>query len=74
MYDPSRDFDDRFLEQQLIGQKLECVNSILGHDPVVIQHDQAIYVLRRYIFGLFSKRLYVYLQEGRVVDFYIGIL
>ncbi|GEM_PF-2281218 len=67
-------FDDRFIERHLIGRRLEDVSRLLGFQPVAVQHDQAVYILRRYVFGLFSKRLYVYLQDDCIVDFYIGML
>ncbi len=62
------------IEEQIMGKTLEEVIEILGRKPEYRDREQAVFVLQRYCFGLFKKKLFVYFLDGVTTDYFIGIL
>ncbi len=62
-----------FIEPLIIGSSLDDLDAMLDLTPVTEEVDFAVYVLSTYFWGLFKKKLYVYLHDGLVRDYYIDL-
>lgn len=61
-------------EDILIGKSEKEIEELLGRMPDQISMEEGVYILKRYFFGLFQQRLYLFYSKGIVRDYYIGIL
>jgi len=60
-------------ENEFIGASAKKIEILLGQ-PNVKSNEEWTYIIEKYCFGLFKKRLHLYFSEEKVRDYYIGIL
>ncbi|WP_312765307.1 hypothetical protein [Epilithonimonas sp.] len=73
--DTPRSFKELQLdEDMLIGRSEKEIEELLGRIPDHITPEENIYILKRYFFGLFERKLHLFYYKGTVTDYYIGIL
>lgn len=60
-------------EEKLIGASKAMIDILLG-EPESDSQEERIYILEKYCFGLLKKRLYLYFIDGKVTDYYVGII
>lgn len=60
-------------ESKLIGTSKDIIEILLG-EPESNRPDVWIYIVEHYCYGLLRKRLHLFFFEGKVRDYYIGIL
>lgn len=60
-------------EEKLIGASKAMIDILLG-EPEFDSREERIYILKKYCFGLFKKRLYLYFIDGKVTDYYLGVI
>lgn len=61
-------------EDVLIGKSGQEIEELMGRIPDQMAQEEDIYILKRYCFGLFQKKLHLFYSKGIVRDYYIGIL
>ncbi|SDG38886.1 hypothetical protein [Epilithonimonas hungarica] len=59
-------------EDMLIGSSMEIIGSLLG-EPDRKGHDEWVYVIDKYCFGLIKKRLHLFFFQEKVRDYYLGM-
>lgn len=60
-------------EQEIIGKTREEIENLLDFRLESKCDEQYIYMVKRYFWGLYKRRLYLYFHRGIVRDYYIGI-
>ncbi|WP_379966246.1 hypothetical protein [Epilithonimonas sp. UC225_85] len=59
--------------ENLVGKPKHEIENLFGETEFEDPYEHR-YVLRKYCFGLFVKRLYLYFDRDNLNDYYIGIL
>ena len=60
-------------EEKLIGASKAMIDILLG-EPESASPEERTYILEQYCSGLSKKRLYLYFIDGKVTDYYVGII
>lgn len=60
-------------EDQLIGISKGQIEILIG-EPNLKNSNEWIYIIEKYCFGIFEKKLYLFFYEEKVRDYHIGIL
>ena len=59
-------------EYDLVGKEIDEIERFFTKYPVDKLHtNERIYVLKKYLFGMFTLKLYLYLNEDTVYDYSI---
>lgn len=66
------DLLDKILEEEMIGKSQHETQKFLGRPADIRSRNERTYILETYFFGLFSKKLHLYFQKGKLRDYYIG--
>ena len=57
-----------------LGKEKNEILFLMGREPDEEVENECIYILKRYIMGVFAKRLYLYFSKDRLYGYYIGTL
>lgn len=63
----------KFLDgkESLLNKKLDEIIYYFDRKPDFIDHNECIYVVEKYFFGMFERKLYLYFEKGVVVQYFI---
>lgn len=61
-------------ENLLVGMSRKEIMKMMEKKPTFESYEECVFDLEKYFFGIFKKRLYLYLDNNIVRDYYIGIL
>ncbi|MFT3920080.1 hypothetical protein [Cloacibacterium sp.] len=61
-------------ESRIFREPIHEIEKLITEKACYISSYSRVYVIRRYLFGLFSVKLYLFLEEDYVKDYFIGIL
>ncbi|MXS72090.1 hypothetical protein GSF70_12770 [Flavobacteriaceae bacterium W22] len=64
--------DSEDFEKNIKGKRIEEIEKVLDFPLEKKCNEECIFILERYFFGLFRKRLYLYFHKGLVRDYFIG--
>ena len=66
--------DSKSFEQKIIGKSYEEIENLLNFPLESKCDEQYVFIIKKWFFGYFKKRLFLYFHKGRVRDYFIGII
>ena len=61
-------------ENKIFGESIYEVEKLIAKKVCYISSFSRVYMIKRYLFGLLSVKLYLFLEEDCVTEYFIGIL
>lgn len=60
-------------EDHIIGKTKEELIALIGKSPVLENENECVFILSTYFMGILKKRLYIFLDNDIIHDYFIGI-
>lgn len=64
-------FNELQVEKCFLGKTPDQVQKYMGKEADVNNGNEWIYIIKRFYYGIYCRKLYLYFHDGKVEDFYL---
>jgi hypothetical protein len=66
----SMSIDEAFIEEHLLGKSPKEIVCFMSKVPDAEKGNEWMYVTKKYLWGMYKRRLYLYFHNGVVSEYY----